>query len=98
MMQNQISKKKAWDYVRPAHVEMFGPDIINPEKRARWCQAFLSGGNILSLWNQALELKLTLLSACALKEGQNVMLIGQHADESGIVSALRSLLGEWGEV
>ena len=97
-MQNQIVAKDPWDYLRPAHVEMFGQDLLNPEKRARWCQALFYGGNTLRLWNEAIELKIALLSACALQEGQRVILIGKYADESGLAPALLSLLAPKGHL
>jgi SAM-dependent methyltransferase len=40
------------------------------------------------------ELKIALLSACALREEQRVILIAKYANESGLAGALRSLLGQ----
>jgi SAM-dependent methyltransferase len=92
-MENQTVKKDPWDYVTPYAVKLFGSDMLDQKKRAIWCKALFCGGNYLHLWNKAVELKLALLSACALKERQRVILIAKYGNESGLVDALHSLLG-----
>lgn len=98
MNKSQTTKKEPWDYILPAHVKMFGPDIRDPDKRSLWCQAFFYGGNTLYLWNKAIELKIALLSACALKKGQQGLLISKYSVESGLTEVLRSVLGEEGHL
>ena len=97
-MQNQIFREDPWDYLHPYAAKLFGPDIQNRDKRAIWCKAIFCGGNYLCLWNKAVELKIALLSACALSEGQRVILIAKYATESGLARALRSLLGREGHL
>jgi SAM-dependent methyltransferase len=46
------------------------------------------------LWNGAAELKIALLSACALREGQKILLVAKHGVESGFVGAVSSLIGQ----
>lgn len=98
MTQNKTSQKEPWDYLLnlPDRIKRSGLDTADLDKRAIWCQSIFYGGNTLRLWNEATELKIALLSACALKEGQRIILIGKYADESGIAQALRSLLGREG--
>ena len=91
-------RKNPWDYLLPYAVTVFGPDVLNKEKRAAWCKAMFCAGSTLCLWNRAVELKLALLSACALREGQRVLLIGKYANESGLASAIGSLLGGEGSL
>lgn len=98
MKQNQIPTKQPWEYILPRHIERFGPDMENPDKRSIWCQAFFYGGSTLRLWNEAADLKIALLSASALQEGQRVILIGKYATESGLAPALHSLLGQTGHM
>jgi SAM-dependent methyltransferase len=93
-MQKKSIGEDPWDFVLPVHVKMFGSELLSPDKKAIWCKAFFCGGSTLHLWNKAVELKLTLLSACALKGGQRVVLIGKYCAESGLVQALRSLLSQ----
>jgi len=97
-MQNQTFREDPWDYLHPYAAKLFGPDIQNREKRAIWCKAIFCGGNYLHLWNKAIELKMALLSACALREGQRVLLIAKYANASGLAGALRSLLGREGHL
>ncbi len=92
-MTNQVLREDPWDYLHPYAAKLFGPDIQDREKRAAWCRALFCGGNSLRLWNSAPELKIALLSACALREGQKVLLISKYGAESGFVGAIRSLLG-----
>jgi len=92
-VESQVFREDPWDYLHPYAAKLFGPDIQNPNKRAAWCRALFFAGNSLRLWNRAAELKIALLSACALREGQKVFLIAKHGAESGIVEALRSLIG-----
>lgn len=97
-IQNQIFRENPWDYLHPYAAKLFGPDIQNRDKRAIWCKAIFCGGNDLRLWNKAVELKIALLSACALSEGQRVVLIAKYATESGLAGTLRSLLGREGHL
>lgn len=90
--------KNPWDYLLPYAVSAFGPDVLNKEKRAVWCRAMLCAGSTLYLWNKAVELKLALLSACALRHGQTVLFIGKYANESGLAAAIDSLLGSDGNL
>jgi SAM-dependent methyltransferase len=90
--------KNPWDYLLPYAVNVFGPDVLNKEKRAAWCNAMLCAGSTLCLWNRAVELKLALLSACSLREGQKVLLVGKYANESGLAAAIGSLLGRDGNL
>ncbi|MFX1266275.1 MAG: methyltransferase domain-containing protein, partial [Promethearchaeota archaeon] len=98
MAKNVISEKGIWDYIVPEKINVFGPDLADPDKRALWCLALFYGGNTLRLWNEATELKIALLSACSLQEGQRIILIGKYADESGITQALHSLIGQKGHM
>lgn len=97
-MQDEIFREDPWDYLHPYAAKLFGPDIQNRDKRAVWCKALFCGGNSLHLWNKAVELKIALLSACALREGQRVILIAKYATESGLTGAIRSLLGREGHL
>jgi ubiquinone/menaquinone biosynthesis C-methylase UbiE len=90
--------KDIWDYILPERIKNHGPEIADPAKRAAWCQALFYGGNSLRLWNEAVELKTAFLSACALREGQNIFLIGKYAEESGLAAALRSLIRPKGKM
>jgi SAM-dependent methyltransferase len=97
-IQNQIFREDPWDYLHPYAAKLFGPDIQNRDKRAIWCKAIFCGGNDLRLWNKAVELKIALLSTCALSGGLRVILIAKYATESGLARALRSLLGREGHL
>ncbi|MFC1945665.1 methyltransferase domain-containing protein [Chloroflexota bacterium] len=67
-------------------------------KRGRWCRATFEGGNTLRLWNEAVELKLALLSACSPQKGQQIALLGKYTGESGLAPALSSLVGQKGSL
>jgi len=95
---SQFLREDPWDYLHPYAAKLFGPDIQDPDKRAAWCKALFIAGNSLRLWNRAAELKMALLSACALREGQKVLLIAKHGGESGVAGAIRSLLGQSGHL
>jgi ubiquinone/menaquinone biosynthesis C-methylase UbiE len=89
---------KNLEYIIADRIKRFGPEVGDPEKQAIGFQALFYGGTTLRLWNEAIELKIVLLSASALKKGQNVFLIGKYADESGITEAVRSLIGPKGRL
>ena len=75
-------RSNPWDSIlsldRPKRT---GLDPVQLQRRNIWSQAIFCGGTSLSLWNQAVELKVALLSACALNQGQKIMVIGKYADE-----------------
>lgn len=98
MDQSKLKRKDPWDYVLPSHLERYGNDIADPDRRAILCQAIFYAGNTLRLWNEATELKIALLSACALQKGQNIVVICKYGDESGLVPALKSLIGPKGSI
>ncbi|OGO17790.1 MAG: hypothetical protein A2Z15_05060 [Chloroflexi bacterium RBG_16_50_11] len=70
----------------------------DPQKRYVWSEALFEGGNTLRLWNEAAELKVALLAACALKNGQRILLTGKFCLESGLFSAVNSLLEPGGDL
>ncbi|MCX8032751.1 MAG: methyltransferase domain-containing protein [Thermoleophilia bacterium] len=69
-----------------------------PERTASWCQALFFAGSTTYMWNQAPELKALFLTACSFEEGMDVLLIGKFLEESGLVSAVESILRSWGNL
>ena len=93
----RTSQGDLWKVDRHTLEHYGSPDLeVSPEKIALWSLAFFYAGNFLRLWNEAVEIKMALLTAGSFNEGQNVVLIGKYADDSGITSAIRSLTGENG--
>lgn len=69
-----------------------------PERTADWRQALFFAGSTTYMWNQAPELKALFLTACSFEEGMDVLLIGKFLEESGLVSAIESILRSWGNL
>ena len=94
-MSHNIVSGDPWDLIlkRP-HLQELAMEFRSQHKRAMWCRALFEGGNTLRLWNEATELKIAFLTACALQRGQKAVLIGKYAEESGVAPALRSLIGQ----
>ncbi len=92
MAQRQPPRTDLWDDIDAKSIAQHGADIADPANRARWCRAYLFGGNTLRLWNEATELKMSLLTAASLAKNHNVALVGKYARESGIEGAVRSLV------
>ncbi len=92
--------KDHWEYVAGLVSEIVNktPGATKPGYWADWCRALFYAGTALYLWNEAAELKVAFLSALSLEEGQKVFLVAKYADESGLTPALKSLLGEKGQI
>jgi ubiquinone/menaquinone biosynthesis C-methylase UbiE len=88
--------KDHFDYTLPKFGE--APDATNPKYWGEVCRIVFYAGTTLYLWNEATELKIPFLSACAIEEGQTVLLISKYGEESGLAPALKSLLGEKGRL
>lgn len=93
-----VMASQPWDHVLPQHIATFGPDLLDHEKRARWCSSFFLGGSFVHAWSRASQLKLVLLSACSPCRAQRMMLLGKHLAESGILNALSSAVGSEGRL
>ncbi len=93
-------RKDHWEYAPGLVSEIVSktPGATKPSYWADWCRTLFYGGTTLYLWNEATELKIAFLSALSLQEGQGVFLIGKYADESGLTPALKSLLGQRGQI
>jgi SAM-dependent methyltransferase len=74
------------------------PGIKTAEYWKDWCQAIFYSGTTLYLWNEVPELKAAFLSACSVKAGHRVLLVGKYTDETCLAPALRSLVGATGDL
>lgn len=92
-MTGEIEKRDLWadNPTRPSDV--YGVGVNDLDKRSLWCQAYFYAGSTLGLWNEAVELKMALLTSCSISEGQNIILIAKYGEESGFSPALVSLVG-----
>ena len=88
-----------WELIlsRPYLSEM-ALEFRDPRKRLVWSQALFEGGNTIRLWNEAVELKMAFLTACSLKEGQRVALLGKFCEECGLSQVIQSLVGREGKL
>jgi SAM-dependent methyltransferase len=86
------------DYLIDYYAYIISPDIFDPEIRDQYCEAAFFGGNTLRLWNDATDLKKHFLTGSALADGQTVLLVGKFIEESGLLDAVKSLIGAAGEV
>ena len=97
---NMPNIKDVWspEYLKDYYAYVIGPEIFDAAIRDQFCEAIFFGGNTLRLWNEAVDLKKTFLTASALANGQKVLLVGKFTQESGLVDTIQQLIGSSGEL
>jgi len=86
-----------WDYLQPIDVKRFGEVILNPEEQTRWCRAVLLGG-LPYMWNRAEVVRCLIYEKLGLREGDNVLLLGEVIEGCGFVEDVRQRVGPKSEI
>ena len=87
-----------WGAMTAGDVQRFGADILDPEKRKRWCSAILLGG-LPYLWNHiAVDVRAKALAALDLKLGNRVLLIGEENEGIGFDREILEAIGKDGDL
>ena len=96
-MKNPVGENP-WEWLQPHDAARFGEVIHDPAERARWCRAVLTGGLPL-IWRQkAASVRELMYLKMDLREGDNVLVIGESLDGCGFVDDIRERIGGQGRV
>ncbi len=95
----QMQADSPWDYVQPWDTEIMGAEILDPEKRARWCLAQMIAGGLPYIWQKlARPISDIVYALLELREGDRVLIIGEGIEPAGWRSDMKKLVGARGEV
>ena len=87
-----------WDWLQPHDSARFGTVIHDPEERARWCRAVLTGGLPMIWRSKAAAVRELMYLKMELREGDHVLIIGESLDACGFVDDVRGYIGTGGHV
>lgn len=97
-MPEQIQSTNPWDWLQPHDVERFGPSILDPVERNRWCKATIIGG-LPYLWrHKGAAFRDFAYSKLAAKPGDRVLILGESIESCGFETDIRAMVGPQGEV
>jgi Methyltransferase domain len=91
-----MNRENPWDWLQPHDSARFGQDIHNPEERARWCRAVLTGGLPLIWRKRASEVRELMYLKMDLREGDRVLVIGESIESCGFLEDIRDRIGNAG--
>ena len=78
--------------------ERFGPDILDPAARMRWCQAVMFGG-LPHLWRDVATVpRAVAIDKLELRRGDRVLIVGEAVADIGFDAEIADIVGPEGEV
>jgi hypothetical protein len=87
-------KADPWDFVQPMDVRRLGEVILDRDEQQRWCRAAMLAGSLPYMWrHKAATVRALIYDKLELKEGDNVLVIGEMVDACGFAGDIRGRIG-----
>jgi SAM-dependent methyltransferase len=97
-MTKQADSPDPWDWMQSHDLHRFGPQILDPTERKRWCTASLIGG-LPYLWCvQAASMKTFIYTQMRIRPGDTVLILGESVESCGFREDIELLVGKTGRV